>query len=54
MGFEIVPEVFGHALGAQNAHWLLSEVLAYLTHLEALAQVRRIAGEPERWGLMGP
>jgi glyoxylase-like metal-dependent hydrolase (beta-lactamase superfamily II) len=47
--FEIVPHVYGDSLSQQNAHWLLSKILCYLTHLEALGKVRRIAGEPERW-----
>ena len=47
--FEIVPHVFGDALSQQNAHWLLSEVLGYVTHLKARGKVRRIPGEPERW-----
>ena len=37
------------SLSQQNAHWLLSKMLCYLTHLEALGEARRIAGEPERW-----
>ena len=47
--FEIVPHVYGSALSQQNAHWLLSKILAYLTHLEKLGAVKRIPGEPERW-----
>jgi glyoxylase-like metal-dependent hydrolase (beta-lactamase superfamily II) len=47
--FEIVPHVYGDALQAANAHWLLSKTLAYLTHLEATGRARRIPGEPERW-----
>ncbi|HEX5851971.1 MAG TPA: MBL fold metallo-hydrolase [Solirubrobacteraceae bacterium] len=47
--FEVVPHVYGAALSSDNAHWLLSKTLAYLTHLEALGDVERIAGEPERW-----
>jgi len=47
--FEIVPHVYGTALSSDNAHWLLSKILGYLTHLEALGDVRRIPGEPERW-----
>jgi glyoxylase-like metal-dependent hydrolase (beta-lactamase superfamily II) len=47
--FEAVPLVYGDALSPQNAHWLLSKVLAYLTHLRVEGQVRLIAGEPERW-----
>jgi glyoxylase-like metal-dependent hydrolase (beta-lactamase superfamily II) len=53
--FEIVPHVYGDSLSQQNAHWLLSKVLCYLTHLQALGQARRVVGapsadaEPERW-----
>jgi glyoxylase-like metal-dependent hydrolase (beta-lactamase superfamily II) len=47
--FELVPHVYGDALSQQNGHWLLSKILAYLTHLEAQGGVRRIPGEPERW-----
>jgi glyoxylase-like metal-dependent hydrolase (beta-lactamase superfamily II) len=47
--FEIVPHVYGTALSTDNAHWLLSKILGYLTHLEARGEVQRIAGEPERW-----
>jgi glyoxylase-like metal-dependent hydrolase (beta-lactamase superfamily II) len=47
--FDVVPHVYGDALSAQNAHWLLSKILAYLTHLQATGQVQRRAGEPERW-----
>jgi glyoxylase-like metal-dependent hydrolase (beta-lactamase superfamily II) len=47
--FEVVPQVYGSALSAENAHWLLSKVLCYLTHLQTAGRVRRIAGEPERW-----
>jgi glyoxylase-like metal-dependent hydrolase (beta-lactamase superfamily II) len=47
--FEVVPHVYGDSLAPQNAHWLLSKILAYLTHLQATGQVRRIPGEPERW-----
>jgi glyoxylase-like metal-dependent hydrolase (beta-lactamase superfamily II) len=47
--FEVIPQIYGQALGVQNAHWLLSETLAYLTHLQALGEVECLAGEPERW-----
>ncbi len=47
--FEIIPSVYGQAPGARNAHWLLSETLCFLTHLQAEGRARRIAGEPERW-----
>jgi glyoxylase-like metal-dependent hydrolase (beta-lactamase superfamily II) len=47
--FDVVPHVYGDALSERNAHWLLSKILGYLTHLQAIGQARRIAGEPERW-----
>jgi glyoxylase-like metal-dependent hydrolase (beta-lactamase superfamily II) len=47
--FEIVPHVYGSALSAENAQWLLSKVLSYLTHLKAEGRARSLAGEPERW-----
>ena len=47
--FEVVPHVFGDSLSTQNAQWLLSETLAFLTHLEAIGKVKRIPGETERW-----
>jgi glyoxylase-like metal-dependent hydrolase (beta-lactamase superfamily II) len=47
--FEIVPNVYGDSLSPLNAHWLLSKVLSYLTHLRAEERVRLIPGEPERW-----
>jgi glyoxylase-like metal-dependent hydrolase (beta-lactamase superfamily II) len=47
--FEIVPAVYGEAIAPANAHWLLSKILCYLTHLQALERTRRIPGEPELW-----
>ena len=47
--FEIVPRVYGDSLSEQNAQWLLSEMLSYLTHLQALGEAQLIPGEPERW-----
>ncbi|HEY4824452.1 MAG TPA: MBL fold metallo-hydrolase [Solirubrobacteraceae bacterium] len=47
--FEIVPHVYGDRLSAQNAQWLLSEVLSYLRHLQAIGRAHPIAGETERW-----
>jgi glyoxylase-like metal-dependent hydrolase (beta-lactamase superfamily II) len=49
--FEIVPRVYGQQITQLNAHWLLSKVLCYLTHLKVTAGVKRIPGEPERWSL---
>jgi glyoxylase-like metal-dependent hydrolase (beta-lactamase superfamily II) len=47
--FEIVTHVYGDSLSEQNAQWLLSETLSYLTHLQALGQAELVQGEPERW-----
>jgi glyoxylase-like metal-dependent hydrolase (beta-lactamase superfamily II) len=47
--FDVVPYVYGDSLAPQNAHWLLSKILAYLTHLQAEGRIRRIPGEPEQW-----
>jgi len=62
--FEVVPYVYGDALSGENAHWLLSKILCYLTHLQTLGSVQRVAGassaegdgegEPERWTAQGP
>jgi glyoxylase-like metal-dependent hydrolase (beta-lactamase superfamily II) len=47
--FEVVPHVYGDSLSPQNAHWLLSKILCYLTHLHNVERARPIPGEPERW-----
>ena len=47
--FEVVPHVYGDSLSPQNAHWLLSKILCYLTHLHAVGRARALPGEPERW-----
>jgi glyoxylase-like metal-dependent hydrolase (beta-lactamase superfamily II) len=47
--FEIVPHVYGDTLSQENGHWLLSKILCYLTHLQAIGEVSQVAGEPMRW-----
>ncbi len=47
--FDVVRAVYGDSLSPQNGQWLLSQVLAYLTHLEVIGEVERVPGEPERW-----
>ncbi len=47
--FDVVPRVYGNSLSRQNAHWLLSEILAHLTHLQVRGKVQRLDGSPERW-----
>jgi hypothetical protein len=44
-----VRAVSGDALSQQNAHWLISQVLGYLTHLQSTGAVRRLDGDPEQW-----
>jgi glyoxylase-like metal-dependent hydrolase (beta-lactamase superfamily II) len=47
--FEIIPRIYGDELATRAGPWLLTETLAMLTHLEALGQARRLAGDTERW-----
>jgi glyoxylase-like metal-dependent hydrolase (beta-lactamase superfamily II) len=47
--FELVPRVYGDSLSGENAHWLLSKVLCYLTHLRTQDCVRALDSEPQRW-----
>jgi glyoxylase-like metal-dependent hydrolase (beta-lactamase superfamily II) len=47
--FEVIPHVYGRSLSGQNAHWLMSKVLGYLTHLRVLGELHALPGEPERW-----
>jgi glyoxylase-like metal-dependent hydrolase (beta-lactamase superfamily II) len=47
--FELVASVYGDAISQQNAQWLLSEILSYLTHMQATGRAQRVPGEPERW-----
>ncbi len=48
--FEVVPEVLGEVPFTPNtAPWLLTETLAFLTHLEGTGRARRVASEPETW-----
>jgi glyoxylase-like metal-dependent hydrolase (beta-lactamase superfamily II) len=49
--FDVVRKVQGDALSQQNAHWLISQILGYLTHLETLGEVQRHDDDPERWSL---
>jgi glyoxylase-like metal-dependent hydrolase (beta-lactamase superfamily II) len=50
--FEVVPEVLYEVPFSPNtAPWLLTETLAFLTHLQVAGRARRIAGEPERWAV---
>lgn len=47
--FELVPCVYGDAISQQNAQWLLSEILSYLTHMQATGRAQLVPGEPDRW-----
>ena len=50
--YELAPAVYGEAFTPEVAGWLLSKLLCFLTHLEALGQVERLQGEPERWATL--
>ncbi len=47
--FEVAGSVWGDSLSQQSAHWLISQVLGYLTELEATGRAHRVPGDPERW-----
>jgi len=47
--FDAVPLVYGEAMTNLNASWWLSEILSYLTHLEALGGIRREGVETRTW-----
>ena len=49
--FAAVPGVYGEQVTARTAGWWLSEVLGYLTHLEATGRARRVGGDgsAEAW-----
>jgi glyoxylase-like metal-dependent hydrolase (beta-lactamase superfamily II) len=47
---EIAPSIYGEPIGFHNGHWLLTQTLCYLRHLELLGQVRREDDHgAERW-----
>jgi glyoxylase-like metal-dependent hydrolase (beta-lactamase superfamily II) len=46
---EVVPFVHGEQMNAMTANWWLTEVLSYLTHLEATGRAERAGDSPERW-----
>ena len=47
--YDLAPRVYGEAFTPDVAAWLLSKLLCFLTHLQALGRVERLEGEPERW-----
>jgi glyoxylase-like metal-dependent hydrolase (beta-lactamase superfamily II) len=47
--FALLPAVYGEDYAPEMSAWLLTKVLCYLDHLERRGDVRRLAGEPERW-----
>ena len=50
--YDLAPAVYGEALRPEVAGWLLTKLLCFLTHLEALGEVQRVEGEPERWATL--
>ena len=47
---EIAPEVYGEQISFQNGHWLLTQTLCYLHHLERSGRVRQEPiGDTEGW-----
>jgi glyoxylase-like metal-dependent hydrolase (beta-lactamase superfamily II) len=49
--YALLPAVFQEDYAPQRTAWLLTKVLCYLEHLERSGEVRRTAGEPERWAI---
>jgi glyoxylase-like metal-dependent hydrolase (beta-lactamase superfamily II) len=47
--YELAPAVYGELFRPEMAGWLLTELMCYLTHLEATGGVRRVQEDPERW-----
>jgi glyoxylase-like metal-dependent hydrolase (beta-lactamase superfamily II) len=47
--YELAPRIYGELFDEMTAGWLFTKLLCYLTHLELRGEVRRDAGEPERW-----
>jgi glyoxylase-like metal-dependent hydrolase (beta-lactamase superfamily II) len=47
---QLVPEVYGQELSFDNANWLITQTMSYLTHLQRRGQVRgERDGDVERW-----
>lgn len=47
---ELVPEIYGQRLSADNANWLITQTMSYLTHLELSGRVApQRDGDVERW-----
>jgi hypothetical protein len=44
--------VYGEAFTPEVAGWLLTKLLCYLTHLEALGKVERREADPKRWATL--
>lgn len=47
--YELVPRIYGQPVSELNAHWLISKVLCYLTHLRLQGAVELAEVDPERW-----
>jgi glyoxylase-like metal-dependent hydrolase (beta-lactamase superfamily II) len=47
---QLVPEIYGTELSFENATWLITQTMSYLTHLRRAGRVRvESDGEAERW-----
>lgn len=46
---EMIPEIYGRPLSAENAGWLISETMCYLRHLERRGVVARGPEDDARW-----
>jgi hypothetical protein len=47
---QLVPEIYGQELSFENANWLITQTMSYLTHLQRDGRVHgERDGEVERW-----
>jgi hypothetical protein len=51
---QLVPEIYGQELSADNANWLITQTMSYLSHLQRAGRLRAERdGGVERWHAVG-
>ena len=51
---QLVPEVYGQELSVDNANWLITQTMSYLSHLQRAGRLRAERdGDVERWRAVG-
>jgi hypothetical protein len=47
---QLVPEIYGEELSADNANWLITQTMSYLNHLQRAGRLwDEREGDVERW-----